>query len=118
MWFDVYHPEVIDEEGNKIPQGKALLSFEVMPKELTEKYQNAIGRENPNFYPTLPEPLGRFKFDIFSPLQMIKTVLGPKLYRKICCILWCIIFILLLVFVGYFVLPNYIGAQLSKISII
>jgi hypothetical protein len=115
MWFDVYHPEHVDEEGNKVSQGKALLSFECMPKEMTEKFENGLGRADPNFYPTLPDPVGRFTFDIFSPLQMLKTVLGPKLYRKVCCTIFCIFFIVLLVFVGYYVIPVYFGNKIAAL---
>lgn len=115
FWVEVYHPLATDEDGNKISQGKALLSFECMPKELTEKFENGVGRESPNFHPTLPDPVGRFVFDIFSPLQMMKTILGPKLYRKICCIFWCLIFIALLIFVGYYVVPVYFGNKIASI---
>lgn len=115
MWFDVTHPLAVDEDGNKVSQGKALLSFECLPMEDTEKFENGIGRENPNFHPTLPDPVGRFQFDIFSPLQMLKTILGPKLYRKICCILWCLIFIFILIFLAYYTVPSYFGAKVSAI---
>ena len=32
MWFDVFHPDFVDDEGKKITQGKVLVSFELMPK--------------------------------------------------------------------------------------
>lgn len=115
IWFDVYHPEVIDEDGNKISQGKVLMSFEAVPNHLVEKLGNAVGRENPNFYPTLPDPVGRFVFDITSPLKMLKTIIGPKLYYKICFAIFCTIFLGILVAVGYYVVPNVLGNKVSDI---
>ena len=116
MWFDVYHPEEVDEEGNKVSQGKALLSFEVMPKQLTEKYENSTGRSDPNFYPTLPDPVGRFSFDFFSPLAMLKLMLGPKLYYKICCLLWCLVFLFVMILVLYYMIPVYLSLKLVNIA--
>lgn len=115
IWFDVYNPEVLDEEGNKISQGKVLLSLEAMPHHLLEKFENGIGRESPNFHPTLPEPVGRFVFDLTSPLKMLKTILGPKLYYKICCAIFCAIFIAVIIAVGYYVVPNVLGNKVSDI---
>jgi hypothetical protein len=115
IWFDVYHPEILDEDGNKISQGKVLMSFEAVPNERVEKLQNGIGRDSPNFYPTVPEPVGRFVFDLTSPLKMLKTILGPKLYYKICCAIFCCIFIAILIAVGYYVVPNVLGNKISDI---
>ena len=116
MWFDVYHPEEVDEEGNKVSQGKALLSFEVMPKQLTDKYENSTGRSDPNFYPTLPDPVGRFSFDFFSPLAMLKLMLGPKLYYKMCCLLWCLVFLFVMILVLYYMIPVYLSLKLVNIA--
>lgn len=113
IWFDVYHPEVVDEDGNKISQGKVLMSFEAVPNHLLEKFENSTGRSDPNFHPTLPDPVGRFVFDITSPLKMIKTILGPKLYYKICCAIFCAIFLGILIAVGYYVVPNVLGNKVS-----
>lgn len=33
FWFDVYHPDQVDEEGNKVTQGQVLVSFELLPEE-------------------------------------------------------------------------------------
>lgn len=114
FWIDVYHPEEVDEQGEKISQGKALVSFEVLPKELTEKFKNAEGRADPNFYPTVPEPVGRMAFDLFSPFAMIKMILGPKLYYQICCILWCILFLWTLLMILYYTIPVVIGYKIAN----
>jgi len=31
IWLDVYHPKVKDNLGNKISQGKVLISLELLP---------------------------------------------------------------------------------------
>lgn len=115
LWFDVYHPDAVDEFDNKISQGKVCMSFEVVPKDLIEKFDNCEGRAAPNFYPTLPDPVGRFTFDIFSPLEMIKALIGPSLYRNICICYWCTVFSIIFVFVGYFVFVNYISLKLAGV---
>lgn len=101
IWFDVYHPEVKDHEDKPISQGKVQMSFELMPKEESTKKVNALGREAPNNYPILPDPTGRFKFDLFNPLGMLKEILGPDLYRKVCIGICCIIIIPIIVFMGW-----------------
>jgi hypothetical protein len=113
FWVDVFHPEAVDEDMNKISQGKALISFEVLPKAEVAKFNNGLGRGDPNFYPTLPDPVGRFQFDLFSPLAMLKTILGPKLYRKICCYICCTLFMIIAVFVGYYVFTGYLSIKLA-----
>lgn len=43
-----------------------MLSFELMPSQDAEKKVNGYGRDGPNLYPVLLEPVGRFKFVHFS----------------------------------------------------
>lgn len=38
------------------------VSFELLPEKEFEKKVNGFGRDSPNIYPVLPEPVGRFKF--------------------------------------------------------
>lgn len=115
LWFDVYHPDAVDEFDNQISQGKVCLSFEIIPEKLMEILDNAEGRSDPNFYPTLPDPVGRFTFDLFSPLKMIKELIGGKLYRRICMCCWCIVCAVIGVFVGYFLVINYIALKLAGV---
>jgi hypothetical protein len=105
----------VDEFGNKISQGHVMLSFEAVPKELAEKYANGFGRSDPNFFPTLPEPVGRFSFDIFSPCATLKTIIGPSLYRKLICTIFTVIFLIVTIFVGYYVLTTYLGVKAANI---
>jgi hypothetical protein len=78
------HPDCRDPKtGDFVPQGFIEISAEVMPKEVADKFANGFGRDPPNMYPVLPEPTGRFKFDLFSPWKMLKELLGEKLARKV-----------------------------------
>lgn len=42
------------------------MSFELIPAIEADKRKNGYGRDAPNLYPVLPEPVGRFKFVTFS----------------------------------------------------
>ena len=96
------HPEQRDPKtAEYIPQGYLEVSVEVLPIEEADKLKNAFGREAPNMYPVLPEPTGRFKFDLFSPWKMLKELLGPSLARKAVCVCCCIVCILLILLFGY-----------------
>lgn len=105
LWFEVFRPGVMDEYGKPECQGRVLLSFEVLPVEECEEYKNSMGREAPNFFPILSEPEGRLTFDIAHPLDFIKQIIGPDLYRQLClglfgflCAILCIVLIPLIVF--------------------
>ena len=116
LLFNVFHPEVVDDiTGDKVSQGKALMSFEVLPKENAEKLDNGFGRAEPNFYPTLPGPIGRFSFDFFSPCSMIKEIIGPKMCYRICYCFWCITCCAICIFFGYYIFTNYLGVKLATI---
>lgn len=115
MWHEVYHPEVKSNDGNQISQGRAKLSFEIVPLEYTEKLANGIGRTDPNFYPTLPEPVGRFKFDIFSPLKMFKEIIGPRRYRQLVCSMVISLILAILSAGLYYLVPTYFGSLIAKI---
>ena len=39
-----------------------MLSFELLPTEDAKKKPNGNGRDQPNNFPALPEPMGRFTF--------------------------------------------------------
>jgi hypothetical protein len=67
------HPDHRDKKtAEYIPQGYLEVSVEVMPLKTAEKLSNGFGRDSPNQYPFLPEPTGRFQFDLFSPWKMLK----------------------------------------------
>ena len=92
-----------------------MLSFEALPKDLSEKYANAFGRAEPNFFPTLPEPVGRFTFDIFSPCTTLKAIIGPSLYKKLMYAICFSIFLIVSIFVGYYVFTTYLGVKAASL---
>jgi C2 domain len=80
FWIEgMKHPN--DTEPGK---AKMEISLEMMPEDVATQLPAGFGRGNPNQNPFLPEPEGRFKFDLFSPLKMLRELLGDNLYRKIC----------------------------------
>jgi len=96
------HPERRDKKtAEYTPQGYLEVSVEVIPQEEADKLANGFGQENPNMFPVLPAPTGRFKFDLFSPWKMLKEMFGPTLARRILCVGCCIICCLLILFVFY-----------------
>jgi hypothetical protein len=48
------------------------------------KKNNGLGRDSPNAFPPLAEPVGRLSFDLANPLAFIKDLMGPDLYSKLC----------------------------------
>jgi len=114
IWYDVYHPTKKDAEGNKVSTGKVLMTFELLPVEEAEKKKNGLGRDAPNNFPNLSDPVGRFSFDILSPLKTLKELIGPSLYRKLCCGLCCIIVLVIGVMFGYFILTSAVGVAIAK----
>eukprot|EP01016_Furgasonia_blochmanni_P049256 TRINITY_DN7455_c0_g1_i2.p1 TRINITY_DN7455_c0_g1~~TRINITY_DN7455_c0_g1_i2.p1 ORF type:complete len:1220 (-),score=269.58 TRINITY_DN7455_c0_g1_i2:385-4044(-) len=109
IWFQVFHPEVLDDKGNPVPQGRVLLSFELMPIAEAEKQANGNGRDAPNIYPVLPEPTGRLSFDIMNPCQFVKDIIGPDLYRKIWMSLCCVACTILCLYLGIVIFGQAIG---------
>ena len=47
------------------------MSFELIPAIEADKRKNGYGRDAPNLYPVLPEPVGRFKLVIFFILKLL-----------------------------------------------
>lgn len=41
-------------------EGAIKLTISILPKQAADKKPNGIGRTEPNQYPVLPEPTGRF----------------------------------------------------------
>jgi hypothetical protein len=81
----------------------------VTEKEAEENYKNSRGREAPNLYPTLPDPTGRFQFNILSPLSMIKQIIGPDCYRTICWAMAALVFGFAFIGIFYYMIPAMIA---------
>ena len=58
------------------------------------------GRSDPNTNPTLPKPVGRLRFTL-NPFVMMFRLLGPKLCRRISCVLCSFLCVLVL----YYMVP-------------
>ena len=113
FWFDVFHPNVLDKNGNKVCQGRVHASFQVLPIEEGEKFDNGIGRAAPNFFPTLPDPVGRFTFNFLNPCGMVANIIGKDLCCRIICCACLILFLIICVFVGYFILTTFVGTKIA-----
>ncbi|KRX05452.1 C2 domain [Pseudocohnilembus persalinus] len=121
IWFEVFNTFAnLDEDGDvienavNIPQGEVELSFELVPLAIAAEEQNALGRNAPNQFPFLPEPAGRFSFDILHPCDFLKEIIGPNNYRKMWIII-CTVFILtFLIWFGIVFFNNYIAVWAAK----
>jgi hypothetical protein len=47
-WIAMFHPEAVDKNGDKVPQGFCQISLEIIPKNLANETPNGNGREQPN----------------------------------------------------------------------
>eukprot|EP00002_Diphylleia_rotans_P037779 TRINITY_DN8485_c0_g1_i3.p1 TRINITY_DN8485_c0_g1~~TRINITY_DN8485_c0_g1_i3.p1 ORF type:complete len:207 (+),score=40.06 TRINITY_DN8485_c0_g1_i3:267-887(+) len=75
IWMDI-----LDSNGE--PQGQIQVSVELVPGKSIPNYPAGEGRDEPNMNPVL-EPPDRVKFDPFSPMAMMKELLGADLFGRI-----------------------------------
>jgi len=111
IWIDnLRHPN----EGDK-NQGKIEVSFEVLPVAVSKLLPAGDGRGDPNMNPVLPAPEGRLEWLnlMMNPLKLLREILGDNLYRKLCLITFCGLFISFLVFFA----PTFFSNILSRIII-
>lgn len=84
-----------------------------MPKKLAEERKNGFGRDSPNSFPALDEPPGRMKFDLLHPLEFLKTLIGPDLYRKFCGTIIFVICFIVCLGVGWILLSQIIATSIA-----
>jgi len=72
--------------NNPKDNAKMLISLQLVPISLTKQIAAGPGRSDPNTNPHLPPPEGRLNLSLFHPLDMLKDLLGDKLYYKCCCL--------------------------------
>ena len=60
VWFDTYQTD--PKTKKREFRGRILISLELLPKAVADKYPAGLGRSDPNVNPTLPPPTGRLKF--------------------------------------------------------
>ena len=97
------------ETGKREDRGDILISIEILPKDIATRFDNGLGRSEPNMHPRLPPPTGRFKFHmLWNPFYVMSECLGPALYGRCCA---CIGLVLITV-LGIFGMP-YISALIT-----
>jgi len=94
----------LHDAGTHKQRGKLLVSIELVPEEEKEKLPAGWGRKEPNANPFLPKPPGRIRFS-WNPFFLIRQFLGPKLCRRLQCLLCVLLCILIL----YYVIPVFWG---------
>lgn len=106
FWLEnLRHP---NEPG--VSQGKVLVSFELLPASVASQLKAGFGRSEPNMNPTLPPPEGRMEWNFMKPWKILKDILGENLYRKLCCIFCCLIFMIAF----FFTAPMFFSNILSE----
>jgi len=97
FWLKMYK-----ENSNthvKEEAGKVRITIDLVPVWKSQVGPVGKGREDPNFSPFLPPPIGRFHWSL-NPFTMFNQLVGPKMRHKICCflcILACIAFLIYLI---------------------
>ncbi|OQS02130.1 hypothetical protein THRCLA_05475 [Thraustotheca clavata] len=74
------------ETNVKEPMGAVCISMELMPKEKAKVQTVGFGRSDPNNSPFLPPPAGRLKFSM-NPFYVFNELLGPRICRRVMCVL-------------------------------
>jgi len=94
-------------------QGKMDISIEILPADMASQLPAGFGRSDPNLNPFLPPPEGRVNWSLFHPLDMLKELLGPELFRKFLCGCVCMLITGLCVVMVPMIGSNVIGNVLS-----
>lgn len=69
-------------------EGELELEFDIMHKDVHEMVPAAIGRDEPNQAPMLPEP-DRFHFSFLHPFDSLIECLGPSIAKKVILAVCC-----------------------------
>jgi hypothetical protein len=85
------------EEVSKVT-GEVLVTIELLPVTVAEKYPAGHGRSAPNQYPTLPPPIGRVRCSA-NPCYLVSELCGTKCFTTCVCLACCLLVIVVL-FVG------------------
>ena len=74
---------------NLVDKGEILKSIELMPAELANgAYKAGLGRQEPNNFPELPPPKGRFDPSrALDPLYILQNTFGSKLLLEFKCVI-------------------------------
>jgi hypothetical protein len=85
--------EVVMPHTSGDAHGEIMLSVSILPKLVADtKKPNGQGRSEPNQFPFLPDPTGRFEFT-FNPFKLISRICGPRFRYQILCSLCLLLLI-------------------------
>jgi hypothetical protein len=98
-------------KSNRDPQMK--VRIELLPKDIADDLKAGKGRDQPNQNPFLPEPEGRFRFDLCSPLQMLRACCGDKTLAKLACFICCALTLTALIYFAPMVFSAWISKNLT-----
>jgi len=79
--------------------GRILCSLEILPMWKAEINKVGKGRKEPNQFPYLPPPVGRFQWSL-NPFKMLNQCVGPRFRKKFycgICMVCCIIYLMFLI---------------------
>lgn len=88
--------------------GQLRISMELLPKALADERPAGRGREEPNQFPTLPEPVGRAQLSL-NPYTMLVQLVGPNFASKMTALLLAVGCCVLLVIMVPLILSNIIA---------
>ena len=95
--------------------GQLRIQMELLPKQLAEERPVGKGREEPNQFPSLPEPTGRVEFSL-NPIAMLSTLVGPAFATKL---LFCLLVVgccVLLAMMVPLILSNVIAHGIEEVG--
>jgi len=108
---EFYHPNE-KEDGKNISQATVYFTIELMPKNIANDMKAGAGRGDPNAYPYLPDPVGRFQWS-YNPLYIIRQLLGDALCFQICSCVFGVLCVAMLVMTGPMIVTNFIIGMIS-----
>ena len=86
-WLDLFGQ---NDDGQMESAGKLALSIQIIPEPQALARPSGLGRDDPNVNPFLPPPVGRMQLSL-NPIDMMRQLMGPELWRKFCCCCCCIV---------------------------
>ena len=104
FWVDCYN--------RTEKSGRILCSLEILPMWKAELMMVGKGRKEPNQYPYLPPPIGRFEWT-FNPIKLMNQCVGPRFRKKMCCFICIICLIVYLIFLIPYMIYH-LGGQIAN----
>ena len=95
-------------KSNGEESGSVLLSMEILPKWKANMEKVGKGRDEPNFGPYCPPPVGRITFSL-NPFTNLNQCVGPKFRRKIYCWICCFLICAYLLFAIPYIIYHVAG---------